>query len=340
MRIVVATDAWHPQVNGVVRSIEAVATEAQRLGASVAFLTPDGFTSVSLPTYPDIRLAVALPSAVERRVAALRPDHIHIATEGPLGLSVRALCRRAHVPFTTSYHTQYPDYLAARAPVPRRLTYAALRWFHNGGAGTMVSTPSVAEQLRGRGFRNLMRWSRGVDTDLFRPRSHSVLDLPRPIFLYVGRVAVEKNLDAFLSLDLPGSKVVVGDGPARRRLQDRFPGAVFLGVRTGEALARVYASADAFVFPSRTDTFGIVLLEALASGLPVAAYPVPGPRDVVGDSEAGVLDEDLGRACRGALAVQPGEARAFALRHTWAESARQFIDNVTRARAGVARAVW
>lgn len=339
MRIVVATDAWHPQVNGVVRSIEAVAAEARSLGASVEFLTPDGFTSVSLPTYPDIRLAVAFPSVVKRRVAALKPDHLHIATEGPLGLSVRALCRRAGLPFTTSYHTQFPDYLAARAPIPRRLTYAALRWFHNGGSGTMVSTNSVAEQLSRRGFRNIMRWSRGVDAEMFRPRSESVLDLPRPIFLSVGRVAVEKNLEAFLSLDLPGSKVVAGDGPARQSLQERFPAVTFLGLQTGEALAQVYASADVFVFPSRTDTFGIVLLEALASGLPVAAYPVAGPRDVIGDSEAGVLDEDLGAACRRALRVPRAKARAFALTYTWAESARQFLDNILRARATAARSV-
>ena len=337
MRIVIATDAWHPQVNGVVRSIEAMAAEARRLGAIVEILTPDGFPSVGAPTYPDIRLAVATPSGVARRMAALRPDHIHIATEGPLGLATRGFCRRSGRVFTTSYHTQFPDYLAARFPIPRSATYAALRWFHNGGAGTMVATDSIARELTERGFRNLMRWSRGVDHELFHPRPTSVLDLPRPIFLYVGRVAVEKNLESFLRLDLPGTKVIAGDGPARPELEARFGAARFLGVQTGEALASIYASADVFVFPSRTDTFGIVLLEALASGLPVAAYPVAGPNDVLGGSDVGCLDEDLATACRKALAVPRHKPRALALRYTWAESAKQFLDNVLRARARAAR---
>ncbi len=337
MRILIATDAWHPQVNGVVRSIQAMADEARRLGAQVDLVTPDGFTSVRAPTYPDIRLALASVPAVARRVAALAPDHIHIATEGPIGLATRQFCRGSGRVFTTSYHTQFPDYLAARFPIPRSLSYAALRWFHNGGGGTMVATDSVARDLHRRGFRNIMRWSRGVDHALFRPRPESVLDLPRPIYLYVGRVAVEKNLAAFLSLDLPGTKVVAGDGPARGELEAGFPRTVFLGMQTGENLARIYASADVFVFPSRTDTFGIVLLEALASGLPVAAYPVAGPSDVLGDSGAGVLDEDLGVACREALAVPRERARSAALRYTWAESARQFLDNVVRARAEAAR---
>ena len=334
MRVVIATDAWHPQVNGVVRSIEAMSTEAGRFGATVQVLGPDGFPSVGLPTYPDIRLAFATPEALAQRIAALRPDHIHIATEGPIGLAVRHFCRRTRHLYTTSYHTQFPDYLAARAPIPRRLTYAALRWFHNGSAGTMVSTDTVARDLGTRGFRNLMRWSRGVDHELFHPRGDSVLDLPRPIYLFVGRVAVEKNIEAFLSLDLPGSKVIAGDGPARTELEARFPRATFLGMQTGEALARIYASADVFVFPSRTDTFGIVLLEALASGLPVAAYPVPGPQDVIGGSDVGVLDEDLALACRKSLAVPRHKTRAFALNFTWTESARQFLDNVLLARAG------
>ena len=334
MRVVIATDAWHPQVNGVVRSIEAMATEAGRFGATVMVLGPDGFPSVGLPTYPGIRLAFPSPRAVAQRIAALRQDHIHIATEGPVGLAVRHFCRRTRHLYTSSYHTQFPDYLAARAPIPRRLTYAALRWFHNGSAGTMVSTATVARDLGTRGFRNIMHWSRGVDHELFHPRSDSVLDLPRPIYLFVGRVAVEKNIEAFLSLDLPGSKVIAGDGPARTELEARFPRATFLGMQTGEALARIYASADVFVFPSRTDTFGIVLLEALASGLPVAAYPVPGPQDVIGGSDVGVLDEDLAVACRKALAVPRHKTRAFALNFTWRESARQFLDNVLLARAG------
>lgn len=333
MRVLVATDAWRPQVNGVVRSIEALAREAAQHGASVVTLSPEGFATVAAPTYPDIRLALATPGAVAARIAALAPDHIHIATEGPIGLATRWHCRRHRLLFTTSYHTHFPDYLAARLPIPREATYAALRWFHNGGAGVMVSTETVAAELRRRGFRNLMRWTRGVDPTLFRPRPDAVLDLPRPIFLSVGRVAVEKNLEAFLALDLPGSKVVVGDGPARAQLQARYPAVTFLGTQTGEALARTYASADVFVFPSRTDTFGIVLLEALASGLPVAAYPVPGPIDVLGGSEVGALELDLGVACRKALTIGREKPRAFALGFTWAESARQFLGNVAAVRA-------
>ncbi len=332
MRILIATDAWHPQINGVVRSIESLATEARRVGAEVEFLTPEGFWTVGMPTYPDIRLAFVSARAVAERIARTAPDHLHIATEGPIGLAARRACLRSGRLFTTSYHTSFPDYLAARAPVPRAWSYAWLRWFHNAGSGVMVSTPSVARELGARGFTTVMRWSRGVDHELFRPRPESVLDLPRPIFLYVGRVAVEKNVEAFLALNLPGTKVVAGDGPARSMLEQRYPEVKFLGMQTGETLARIYASADVFVFPSRTDTFGIVLLEALASGLPVAAYPVQGPSDVIGDSDAGVLDEDLGAACRRALGVPRERARAFSLNYTWAESARQFIDNVLNAR--------
>ena len=333
MRILIATDAWHPQVNGVVRSIEALAAEARQIGAEVELLTPAGFRSVGMPTYPDIRLAFATAHAVSARIASWKPDHVHIATEGPIGLAARRACIGTSRLFTTSYHTNFPEYIAARVPVPRAWSYAWLRWFHNAGAGVMASTPSVARELHGRGFRNVMRWSRGVDHQLFRPRQDSVLDLPRPIFLYVGRVAVEKNVEAFLELTLPGTKVVTGDGPSRVALEQRYPDVTFLGTQVGEDLARIYASADVFVFPSRTDTFGIVLLEALASGLPVAAYPVQGPCDVIGDSDAGVLDEDLGLACRQALSVPRERARAFSLNYTWAESARQFLDNVLNARA-------
>ncbi len=333
MRILVATDAWHPQVNGVVRSIEALAGEAQLLGADIDVMTPEGFRTIRMPTYPDIRLAFVTASGLGPRIEALRPDHVHIATEGPIGMAARRHCLRVGRLFTTSYHTRFPEYLAARAPIPRAWSYAWLRWFHNAGRGVMVSTESVADELQHHGFGNVMRWSRGVDHALFRPREHSVLDLPRPIFLYVGRVAVEKNVEAFLALELPGSKVVAGDGPSRADLEARFPDVRFLGVHTGEDLAEIYASADVFVFPSRTDTFGIVLLEALASGLPVAAFPVAGPRDVIGDSDAGVLSEDLGHACRQALSLSRQGAREFSLRFTWSASARQFLDNVVRVRA-------
>jgi glycosyltransferase involved in cell wall biosynthesis len=333
MRILVATDAWHPQVNGVVHSLQATAAAAEALGDEVVFLTPAGFPSFALPTYSDIRVALARQGTVAKRIEAVAPDHIHIATEGPVGLAARRYCRRMGHAFTTSYHTRFPEYVAARLPIPERVTYAALRWFHGGSAGTMVATASVMADLEKRGFRKLMRWSRGVDHTRFYPRRKSVLDLPRPIFLNVGRVAVEKNIEAFLKLDLPGTKVVVGDGPSRRELEAAYPEARFLGMKRDEGLAEIYASADVFVFPSRTDTFGIVLLEALASGVPVAAFPVTGPLDVIGDSGAGILDEDLREACLKALEIPRDVALEHAAHFTWDASARQFLDNIRQVRA-------
>lgn len=332
MRLAIATDAWHPQVNGVVRSLEAMRLELSALGTVVEMFTPERERTVALPSYPDIRLSLVGAAGMARRLDALDPDHVHVATEGPIGFAVRRACLRQGRTFTTSFHTRFPEYLAARLPVPPAATYAALRWFHNAGSGVMVATDALAADLRARGFDRILRWSRGVDAELYHPRDGSVLDLPRPIFLSVGRIAIEKNLEAFLTLDLPGSTVLVGDGPARADLERRFPRAVFLGTRTGEELARTYASADVFVFPSRTDTFGIVTLEALASGLPVAAFPVAGPRDVLGDSGAGVLHEDLGSACRQALAIPAARARAHALQFSWQHSARQFLANIEAAR--------
>lgn len=328
MRVLIATDAWHPQVNGVVRSLEHLAQEAPAFGAEIAFLTPDAFHTVPMPTYREIRLAFALPWRVRRMIDDLKPDFIHIATEGPIGLSTRHVCLADGHVFTTSYHTRFPEYLAARAPVPERWSYAAIRRFHNAGAATMVSSPTLERDLAARGFRNLMRWSRGVDADVFRPRAQRPHAFPGPVFLYVGRVSVEKNIEAFLSLDLPGTKVIVGDGPARAQLAARYPQAHFLGVKTGDELAAVYASADVFVFPSVTDTFGIVLLEALASGLPIAAFPVMGPVDVVGDSGTGALDHDLRAAALSALEIPRDLCRSHALTFNWRASARQFLDNI------------
>jgi glycosyltransferase involved in cell wall biosynthesis len=340
MRVLVATDAWHPQINGVVRSLENVAREAPALGAEIVFLTPDMFRTLPMPSYPEIRLALASTAAVRRRIALVAPDFVHIATEGPVGLAVRRVCLADGISFTTSYHTRFPEYLAARLPVPIGWSYAALRRFHNAGAGIMVSTATLERELADKGFRGLMRWSRGVDPGLFRPRPQAPAAFPGPVFLYVGRVAVDKSIDRFLALDLPGTKVVVGDGPARAGLEAAFPTAYFLGSLTGEALAQVYAGADVFVFPSATDTFGIVLLEALASGLPIAALPVSGPMDVIGSSGCGVLDEDLGRAALAALDIPRERCRAFGLSFTWEASARQFLDNVRRAhRAGAEFAI-
>jgi glycosyltransferase involved in cell wall biosynthesis len=333
-RILIATDAWHPQVNGVVRTLGYLARESKQFDVDIAFLGPAEFRTVPLPGYPEIRLALATRREVECHLDRMTPDAIHIATEGPIGHAVRRFCLARQVPFTTSFHTRFPDYLAERMPAAGCWTAAAawrwLRWFHAPAAAVLAATPTLAGELAMRGFANVKLWPRGVDPDLFRPRN-STLALPRPIFLTVGRVAVEKNIDAFLSLDLPGSKVVVGEGPARAALTRRYPQAVFLGTRQGEALAQIYAAADVFVFPSRTDTFGLVLLEALASGLPVAAYPVSAPRDVIGEMPVGALDQDLRRACLCALDLSRSECRAFALRSTWEASARSFVTHVADA---------
>ncbi len=333
MRILIATDAWHPQVNGVVRTLTTMAQAAEALGAQVSFLTPQLFRTIGLPSYPDIRLAVPPASRVAALIAQFDPEYIHIATEGPLGFAVRRYCRKRGLPFTTSFHTRFPEYVSARLPVPEDWVWSVLRRFHASSSAVMAATPALANELRGRGFQHVVLWPRGVDADLFRPREVD-LGLPRPIFLSVGRVAVEKNLEAFLSLDLPGTKVVVGDGPARPALEKQFPRAVFLGAKQGEALAEVYAAADVFVFPSRTDTFGLVLLEALASGVPVAAFPVTGPLDVIGGAPVGILDEDLRAAALRATTLSREACREFALRFGWQHSARAFLDNIAGARIG------
>jgi glycosyltransferase involved in cell wall biosynthesis len=331
MRILIATDAWHPQVNGVVRTLTMVAEAANALGVDISFLTPQSFRTVAIPSYPDLRLALPRPSKLERLIEQARPDSIHIATEGTIGILARRYCRKRGLPFTTSFHTRFPEYVSARLPIPESWIWAWLRRFHRPSRAVMAATPALADELRGRGFRNVALWPRGVDTNLFRPHAAD-LDLPRPVFLSVGRVAVEKNLEAFLSLDLPGTKVVVGDGPARVALQRKYPQVAFLGSMAGERLAHAYAAADVFVFPSKTDTFGLVLLEALASGVPVAAFPAPGPRDVIGAAPVGVLNDDLRMACLAALSISPQTCREFAMRQTWDASARAFVDNIVRTR--------
>jgi glycosyltransferase involved in cell wall biosynthesis len=327
MRILVATDAWHPQVNGVVRTLIMMAEAAKALGVDVSFLTPLSFRTVAMPSYPDLRLALPRPAKIARLIADARPDSIHIATEGPIGMLVRRHCRRHRVPFTTSFHTRFPEYISARLPVPESWIWRALRAFHGPSQAVMAATPALASELRARGFRNVVLWPRGVDARHFRPRAVD-FGLPRPVFLCVGRVAVEKNLEAFLDLDLPGTKLIVGDGPALSALTRKYPQATFLGARQGEALAEAYAAADVFVFPSKTDTFGLVLLEALASGLPVAAFPVTGPRDVIGSAPVGVLNDDLRMACRAARPITSQACLEFAARHTWEASARSFIENM------------
>jgi glycosyltransferase involved in cell wall biosynthesis len=331
MRVLVATDAWHPQVNGVVRTLTMMADAAKTFGVEVSFLTPASFRTFAMPSYPDLRLALPYQAKISRLIAEARPDNIHIATEGPIGLLVRRYCRKQGLPFTTSFHTRFPEYISARLPVRESWIWAVLRRFHGASQAVMAATPALASELRARGFRNVVLWPRGVDTSQFHPRVAD-LGLPRPVFLCVGRVAVEKNLEAFLDLDLPGTKVIVGDGPARAALMRKYPQAVFLGARQGEALAQAYAAADVFVFPSKTDTFGLVLLEALASGVPVAAFPVTGPRDVIGSAPVGALHDDLQTACLAALRISPQACLEFAAEHTWEASARAFVENVTGVR--------
>jgi len=330
--VLVVTDAWRPQLNGVVHTLEELARSAAEEGVDVVFLTPEKFATVPLPSYPEIKLAITSRRRVLAEIEAVAPDYIHIATEGPLGMAARRACLQRRLPFTTAYHTRFPEFISARLPIPESWSYWWLRRFHNSGEGMMVATKSLGAEMAARGFVRIKRWSRGVDTKLFDPAKRRDLGLPRPIFLNVGRVAVEKNLPAFLGLDLPGSKVVVGDGPDLAALRQRYPDVHFLGRKTGEDLAAVYASADVFVFPSRTDTFGNVMLEALASGVPVAAFPVTAPRDVLG--EAGALSEDLREAALAALDIPKDVALARAATYSWRACAREFLGNLARVPRG------
>ncbi len=337
-RILIATDAWRPQVNGVVRTYENLAAHIAALGVELTFLTPDEFRCVPCPTYPEIRLALPGFAHVADRIASSHCDFIHIATEGPIGWMTRAHCLKRGRPFTTSFHTRYAEYVTARFGVPESWTYALQRRFHNSAAGVLISSDSIAKDLTQRGFERLLPWTRGVDTELFCPRPERLFG-QAPVFLYVGRVAVEKNIESFLRLDLPGRKVVVGDGPLLASLRAQYPDVQFTGARFGEDLARCYASADVFVFPSRTDTFGVVLLEAMASGVPVAAYPVPGPIDNVPSGIAGVLDENLRQACLAALRLDRTAVRRHALSFSWETTARMFVQGIEYAVTGRTTAV-
>lgn len=328
-RLLVFTDAWAPQVNGVVRTLETLGRELEGRGWDVRYGTPQGRTTVPLPTYPEIRLAVFPRRGLARLVEEFAPDAIHIATEGTIGMSGRAVCLARGLAFTTSFHTRFPEYVNARFPfVPKPAVYRFLRWFHAPAAAVMAATPSLQQELEAHGFANVRIWARGVDVDHFRPIPGAALPFPRPIWLYVGRIAVEKNVEAFLRLDLPGTKLVIGDGPARAHLARAYPSVRFVGPKVGEDLVRHYAASDVFVFPSLTDTFGLVMLEALACGVPVAAFPVQGPRDVLGEAPVAALDGDLRRACLDALEISRQDARAFALEHSWAACTEQFLANL------------
>ncbi|MGO9038128.1 MAG: glycosyltransferase family 4 protein [Steroidobacteraceae bacterium] len=324
----IVTDAWFPQTNGVVSTLAQTAEWLGRFGHDVRMLTPRNFRSVACPTYPEIRLSLLPRKAVQHEIAAFAPQALHIATEGPLGLAARRHCLRQRIRFTTSYHTQFPQYLRARFPVPLCMSYWALRRFHGAAVRCMVSTGSVRDELRARGFKNLATWRRGVDTGVFKPMRKDFLRLPRPIAAYVGRVAIEKNIDAFLQMPWKGSKMVIGDGPERARLEAQHGDVLFTGYRFAQELARYLAAADVMVFPSRTDTFGLVNLEAMACGVPVAAYPVTGPIDVIEDGVTGALDVDLGAAAVRALKIDPQDCRAHALRHGWDVSTREFEANL------------
>ena len=328
MKVALVTDAWAPQVNGVVRTLSVLADGLRAAGHSVQAVTPDLFGTIPCPTDPAIRLAVGVRRSLPRLLDAFAPDTIHIATEGPLGLAARAYCVARQSGFTTSFHTKFPEYLRARLGLPVSWGYAALRWFHARSSALMVATETVRSELVRRGFPRVVPWTRGVDATMFRPGIAPMIELPRPVFLYVGRVSPEKNLPNFLDLDLPGSKLVVGDGPLLPLLRHCYPHVFFAGRQDGEALVRHYVSADVFVLPSRTETFGLVLLEALACGLPVAALPVPGPLDVIGDSGAGVLDRDLRAAAFAALTIPRERCRAHALRFSWRACIDQFLSNI------------
>jgi glycosyltransferase involved in cell wall biosynthesis len=313
----------------VVRTLEILGRELEALGHEVRVASPEGRLSVPLPTYREIRLSILPRRGLERLIDGYKPDSIHIATEGTLGLAARNICVKRKLAFTTSFHTRFPDYVHVRVPfVPQGPIYRLLRWFHAPAAAMMVATERLKHELESHGFGNARIWSRGVDVETFHPIDGAQMPFARPIWLYVGRVAVEKNIEAFLSLDLPGSKVVVGDGPARAGLERKYPAAHFLGMKTGEDLVRAYSAAEVFVFPSRTDTFGLVVLEALACGTPVAAYPVQGPQDVVGDAKVAVLDDDLRDACLHALEIPRAEARVFALKNSWGACTEQFLANL------------
>ncbi|KAA0968645.1 glycosyltransferase family 1 protein [Aureimonas fodinaquatilis] len=334
MRILIATDAWHPQINGVVRVFDTTARLLREGGDDVKIIEPGMFPTVPAPGYKEVRLAVAPGHKIGRIIEDYQPDAIHVPVEGPIGLAARNYCRKRGLPFTTSFHTKYGDYLEKRIGGGIDFAYAVQRWFHNGGNRIMVQTKTLEEQLDERGFHNIAAWGRAVDAKAFYPCrddpqfDKDFLDLPRPIFLYLGRVAREKNLEAFLDLDLPGTKLVVGDGPQLGALKTRYPAVHFTGYRTGEDLARHFSAADVFVFPSRFDTFGLVILEALACGTPVAAFPVPGPADIIGQSPHGVLSEDLRSAALEALKIDRAGCRKFAEGFSWQECTAQFRTNL------------
>jgi glycosyltransferase involved in cell wall biosynthesis len=334
MNVAIVTDAWEPQINGVVTTLSRTRDSLERSGHDVTVVSPDAFRTIPCPTYPEIRLALFPGRKLGATLDALAPDAVHVATEGPLGGAARRYCSANRLSFTTSYHTQFPQYVRKRVPIPESWSYAYLRNHHGRACRTLVATEHQRRDLLAHGFANVVLWSRGVDAELFKPYARDAVVAKRPIWMYAGRVAVEKNLDAFLALDLPGTKVVVGDGPDRALLARRYPSAMFAGYRFGMELATYLSSADAFVFPSRTDTFGLVMLEAMACGTPVAAFPVTGPIDVVTPGLNGALHDDLAQAALAALEIDRESCRRSALTRTWERASAQFLSHLVRARDG------
>ncbi len=335
MKIALVSDAWHPQINGVVMTLSYTRDELVRMGHEVRVLSPNDFRTIPCPTYPEIRLSLFPGRKLARELAAFAPEAVHIATEGPLGLAARNWCRQHDLPFTTSFHTRFPEYVKLRTGIPHSVGYAVMRWFHGPAATVMVATPALRDELAARGFTNLGLWSRGVDTELFRPREKTFLTDPRPVFMYMGRVAIEKNITAFLDLDLPGTKYVVGGGPDLAMLRAKYPAVRFTDYKVGDELATYLAAADVFVFPSRTDTFGLVVIEALACGVPVAAFPVQGPADIIEQGVTGYVDDDLRAAALNALSLAPAPCRLAARQYSWETCTRQFLAHLADANGGL-----
>lgn len=331
MKIAIVSDAWHPQINGVVMTLTHTRSQLERFGHEVLVVNPNDFRTVPCPSYPEIRLSLFPGKQLARQLTSFAPHAVHIATEGPLGLAARSWCREHGRPFTTSFHTRFPEYVKLRTGIPLKAGYALVRRFHGAAKTVMVATAALRDELVTRGFTNLGLWSRGVDTELFRPREKSFLPDPRPVFMYVGRVAVEKNIKGFLDLELPGTKYVIGGGPDLAALRKQYPHVRFAGYKTGEELARHLAAADVFVFPSRTDTFGLVIIEALACGIPVAAFPVRGPADIIEQGVTGFVDNDLRAAALKALALSPAACRPAARRYSWEACASQFLAHLAKA---------
>ncbi|MEA1890975.1 MAG: glycosyltransferase family 1 protein [Pseudomonadota bacterium] len=333
MKIAIVTDAWSPQINGVVITLKQTLAQLTKLGHQVAVFNPSDFLTFPMPGYPEIRLSWLPGRKLGRMLDAFNADAIHVSTEGPLGQAARRYCLKNRLNFTTAYHTRFPEYLRLRLPIPFSLSYGYMRRFHNSASATMVATPSLERELRARGFTNLRRWSRGVDIDLFQPQNESHFSGDRPIAVFLGRVAVEKNIKAYLDLDITATKYIIGDGPEMDILKKQYPDAHFVGYKTGEDLVAHLASADVMVFPSLTDTFGLVLLEAMACGVPVAAYPVTGPKDIIENGINGWVDGDLAYAVEQALNVSPQRCKSYAEKHSWERATNQFLSNLVLAKS-------